>query len=398
MKIVLAPDSFKGSLAAPGVARALADGIRRVWPNVRCVELPVADGGEGTADALAAATEGRLFAATVTGPIGEPTEARWALLGPGGETAVVELAEAAGLTKLPPERRDPKVTTTRGVGELLLEAARYPGVRRVLVALGGSATNDGGAGLLQALGVRLLDSAGRDLPPGGAALADLASANTDELRLDPAATDIVIACDVDNPLTGPRGASAVFGPQKGATPDDVALLDTALARYGGVLASAGRPVADLPGAGAAGGTAAALLWLFPNALLRPGIEIVLDALRFEEHLRDADLVLTGEGRLDAQTLGGKAVAGVARRARAAGVPVAALVGLLADDIDADALGALGIAAVLPVVPGPCAAAEAMARAPEWIGAAAERAARWLSLGSLLPPVGGSPSSAAVTDR
>ncbi len=321
MKIVLAPDSFKGSLSAPDVAGAMAEGLRRVWPDALCVPLPVADGGEGTADALAAATGGKMFAATVTGPLGEPVAARWALLGDEA-AAVVELAEAAGLTQISPERRDPKQTTTRGVGELLLRAARHPGVRRILVGLGGSATNDGGAGLLRALGVRLLDEAGRDLPEGGAALAGLASLDTSGLLLDPSAVEVVIACDVDNPLTGPRGASAVFGPQKGATAEDVPLLDAALAHYGAVLARAGRAVADIPGAGAAGGTAAALLWLFPAATLRPGIEIVLDAVRFEEHLHEADLVLTGEGRLDAvEQLGGKVATGERRPARrAAGVP------------------------------------------------------------------------------
>lgn len=379
MKIVLAPDSFKGSIAAPEAAAAMGEGLRRVWPDVRCVSLPVADGGEGAASALATATAGRIFSETVTGPLGNPVAAGWALLGD-GTTAVVELAEAAGLTLAQPERRDVKRATTRGVGELLLHAVSHPGVRRVLVALGGSATNDGGAGLLQALGVRLLDDAGSDLPPGGAALARLAAIDRSDLRLDPSAIEIVIACDVDNPLTGPRGASAVFGPQKGAMPEDVALLDAALARYGAVLARLGRAIAEVPGAGAAGGTAAALLWVFPDATLRPGIEIVLDAVGFEGHLKGASLVLTGEGRLDTQTLGGKVVAGVARRARAAGVPVAALVGSLTGEVDGRAQDALGVAAVLPIAPRPCTVEEAMENAQTWLADAAERAARWLRLG------------------
>lgn len=387
MKIVLAPDSFKGALSAPDAAAAMAAGLRHVWPDAECVPLPVADGGEGTAAALASATGGRMFSETVTGPLGEPVAAaRWALLGAGtscanGTTAVVELAEAAGLTKIPPERRDPKRTTTRGVGELILAAAAHPDVRRIFIALGGSATNDGGAGALQALGVRLRDGAGRELPAGGAGLAHLHSLDTSGLRIDPSTLEIVIACDVDNPLTGPRGASAVFGPQKGATPEDIAILDAALCRWGEALAQNGRAVADVPGAGAAGGTAAALLWLFPNAALRPGIEIVLDALRFEEHLTGADLVLTGEGRLDGQTLNGKAMAGVARRARAAGVAVAALVGAMAPEVDGSTLDALGLDAVLPIAPRPCAVEEAMAQAAVWLADAAERAARWLVLGA-----------------
>ncbi len=379
MRILIAPDSFKGALSAPEAAAAMAAGLRRVWPDVETVELPVADGGEGTAAALAAATGGTLITETVSGPLGEPRAARWALLGD-GTTAVIELAEAAGLPLVPRERRDPKVTTTRGVGELLLRAAQHPTVRRILIGLGGSATNDGGAGLLRALGVRFLDAGGHDLPEGGAALADLASVDTSGLSLDPAAHEIIIACDVDNPLTGPRGASAVFGPQKGASPEDVVVLDAALERFAAVLE---RPVANIAGAGAAGGTAAGLLWLFPAATLRPGIEIVLDALHFEGRLRTADLVLTGEGKLDGQTLGGKAVAGVARRARAAGVPTAVLAGAVADDSGANALEAAGVSATLALPPGPCSLEEAMAHTRDWLTDAAERAARWMALGQQL---------------
>lgn len=379
MKIVVAPDSFKGSLSAENVARAIAAGLRRVWPSADCVVCPLADGGEGTAGTLAAATNGRLFTHTVAGPLpNQQVSARWALLGD-NETAVVELAEAAGLGLVPPPLRDPKTTTTRGVGELLLAALDHPGVRRVLVGLGGSATSDGGAGLLEALGVRLLDAAGRDLPPGGGArLTQLAAINQAGLRLDPAGVEMVIACDVDNPLTGPRGASAVFGPQKGATSEDVALLEAGLARWGALL---GPALSDLPGAGAAGGTAAGLRFLFPRAALQPGIEIVLNAVGFDAHLLGADLVLTGEGRLDAQTLRGKVIAGVVHRATRAQVPTAALVGALAGDVPADVLAMLGLAAVLPVVPGPCALEDALARAPDWIADAAERAARWMELGA-----------------
>jgi glycerate kinase len=277
---------------------------------------------------------------------------------------------------VPPDRRDPKVTTTHGVGELLVSAATHPGVRHIVVGLGGSATNDGGAGLLSALGVRFLDARGRELPPGGAALADLASLDGGNLRVDPGAVDLLIACDVDNPLTGPRGASAVFGPQKGATSDDVEVLDAALGNFARV---AGR--VPVPGSGAAGGTAFGLLYLFPKAALRPGIELVLDAVGFDGHLPGAALVLTGEGLLDAQTLSGKTVAGVAARAKRAGVPVGAVVGAIGPDADLAALAEkVGVDAVMPLPPGPCDLEEAMANAEAWVDAAAERAARWMRLG------------------
>jgi glycerate kinase len=379
MKVLIAPDSFKGALSAPDAAAAMARGVRRVWPDAECILLPVADGGEGTLETLVAATAGRLFPRTVTGPLGEPVAAQWGFLGD-GETAVVELAAAAGLTQVPPHRRDPKHTTTYGVGELLRAALAHSGVRRVIVGLGGSATNDGGAGLLSALGFRLLDAAGSPLPPGGAALSRLTAVERGLLPFDPAAVSLLIASDVDNPLTGPRGASAVFGPQKGAMPTDVALLDDALSHYAAIL---GIDPAR-PGSGAAGGTTAALLWLFPNAVLRPGIDLVLDTIRFDAHLADADLVLTGEGRLDAQTLGGKAVAGVARRARAAGVPVGALVGALAPDLDAATLAEqLGVDAALPLAPGPCTLEESMAHTALWLEAVTERAARWMTLQRVL---------------
>ena len=375
MKVVIAPDSFKGSLSAPDAAEAIANGVRRVLPDAQLVLLPIADGGEGTLDALIRATGGTTIAQDVTGPLSEPVSARWGLLGD-GETAVIELAEAAGLTQVPPERRDPKITTTQGIGEFLLAASRNPQVQRVIVGLGGSATNDGGAGLLTALGVAFHDASGDPLPAGGASLANLARVETRSLRLDPATVELLIACDVDNPLTGPRGASAIFGPQKGATPGDVSLLDAALAHYAAMLPN-GQPFADVPGAGAAGGTAFGLLWLFQNATLRPGIDLVLDAIGFDTHLRGADLVLTGEGRLDGQTLGGKALAGIARRAKAAGVPVGALVGGLSPDMDQNTLAeTAGIHAALPIVPGPCTLEDAFAHAADWLTDAAERALRW----------------------
>lgn len=377
MKVVVAPDSFKGSLSAPDAARCIADGWRRVFPDAEIVLLPVADGGEGTLDALITATSGTTFTQTVTGSLGELVEARWGLCGD-GTTAVVELAQAAGLTLVPPSRRDPKITTTYGVGELLLSAAQ-PGVTRVIVGLGGSATNDGGAGLLSALGVRFLDADGRELPPGGAALSRLAALDTSGLRLDPASVEVEIACDVTNPLCGAHGASAVFGPQKGATPDNVALLDAALRHFAQVAGLC----PEVPGVGAAGGTAYGLLWLFPRAALSPGIDLVLDAVNFYGHLNGASLILTGEGRLDEQTLDGKAVEGIAKRSWRHSVPVVALVGGVGSDTTGETLARAGVDAVLPIVPGPVTLEDTMTNAARYLTDAAERAARLMKLGGRL---------------
>ena len=376
MRIVVAPDSFKGSLSALAVAEAMERGVRSVFPDASVARVPIADGGEGTVEALVAATGGRLESRRVTGPLGEPVEARWGVLGD-GRTAVVEMAAASGLTLVPRERRNPRVTTTRGTGELV-RAALDAGLRRVVVGLGGSATNDGGAGLARALGIRFLDDAGRDLPEGGAALARLARVDLAGRDARIAAAEVVVACDVDNPLTGPRGASAVYGPQKGATPAMVAELDAALERYARVAREAtGRDVAGLPGAGAAGGLGAGLLFFTP-ARLRPGVEIVLEMTGFDALVRGADLVLTGEGRTDFQTAMGKAPVGVAAAAKRHGVPVVCLSGGLGPG--ADEVLARGIDALAVAVPGPMGLEEAVARARELVEAGAARACRLVALG------------------
>ena len=340
MKVLLCPDSFKGALSAPEVAAAMCTGWRRVFQNPLLVLLPLADGGEGTLDVLLSATGGEPFTESVTGPLGEPIEASWGLLPDG--TAVIELAQAAGLTLVPPDQRDPKRTTTRGVGELLRQAMRH--TNKLLITLGGSATNDGGAGILEVFDYQQ--------QPG---------------------YEVRIACDVDNPLTGPRGASKVFGPQKGATPGDVKLLDAALVRFTQVL---GQP--EQPGDGAAGGAAYGLRWLFPGARLVPGIDLVLDALGFEAHCKGTNLILTGEGRLDSQTLGGKVVAGVARRAKAHGVPVIALVGSIGSDVTGEALHTAGITATFPLAPGPCTLDESLRNTALWLADTSERVARLYS--------------------
>ena len=327
MRVVIAPQAFKESLSARDAAEAIERGVRRALPSAETMLLPVADGGDDTLETLVDTTGGEYREAQVTGPVGEPVRARWGVLGD-GTTAIVEAAEACGLARLPPHRpRDPSRTTTRGVGELVRHALER-GHRRIIVGVGGSATNDGGAGMAQALGIRLLDRRGRDLGPGGAGLADLD--HIDPSGLDPRIADakMTVAVDVSNPLCGPRGASATYGPQKGATQEMVELLDAALARMADVVQrDLGLDVRDLPGAGAAGGMGAGLV-AFLGAELRPGADLVCEAVDLERHVHSADLVIVGEGRLDWQTAFNKAPFAVARRAQRHGVPVLALVGSL----------------------------------------------------------------------
>lgn len=330
-RIVLAPDSFKESLTAREACEALEAGLRQAFPGAAFTHVPMADGGEGTVRSLVDATGGRLVTTRVTGPLGDPVHAMWGVLGD-GETGVIEMAEASGLELVPRDRRDPRRATTRGTGELVV-AALDAGVRRLVVGLGGSATNDAGAGFAQALGVRLLDADGHDLPPGGAPLARLARIDTSAADPRLADLEVQVACDVTNPLCGPEGASAVFGPQKGADPACVAELDAALATFGErVRADLGRDVTTTPGAGAAGGLGAGLLAV-TRATLRPGIDIVIDQTRLEAAVRDADLVVTGEGRIDGQTRYGKTPWGVAQVARCHGVPVVAIAGSLGDGVE-----------------------------------------------------------------
>ncbi|NAZ88012.1 glycerate kinase [Kineococcus sp. T90] len=327
--VVVSPDKFKGSLTAVEVAARVAAGLRegfaRTLPaqGLRVSEVPVADGGEGTVDAAVAAGW-RPVAAAVTGPTGEPVTAAWARR-PGGPEALVELAQASGLDRLPGAVRSALAATSRGTGELV-RAALDDGAREVVLAVGGSACTDGGSGLLAALGARLLDARGRDLPDGGGALAHLE--RVDLSGLDPRVREVrwTLAADVDNPLLGPRGAAAVFGPQKGADPQQVRLLDAALARLADALVAAGAPEArEVPGAGAAGGTGLVALGLL-GARRRPGVEVVLELVDWHRRAAGAHLVVTGEGSLDEQSLGGKTPVGVARAAAALGAPVVALSG------------------------------------------------------------------------
>ncbi|QJE02624.1 glycerate kinase [Massilia forsythiae] len=393
MKIVIAPDSFKESLSALAVADAIEAGMRAVFPDAHYVKIPVADGGEGTVQALVDATGGARVEQRVTGPLGEPVDAFYGMTGERGEagdtpTAVIEMAAASGLEGVPPHRRDPLLATSRGTGELIRHALDR-GARRFILGVGGSATNDGGAGMLQALGVRLLDAAGRELGPGGGALAQLARIDAAGLDARVADAEFHIACDVDNPLTGPRGASAIFGPQKGATPEMVAQLDANLAHYARIVErdmdgnaghAAGRGIAAMPGAGAGGGIAAAMV-VFLHGRLRPGIEIVTEAVGLDAAVQDADLVVTGEGRIDGQTVGGKTPMGVARVAARHGKSVIAIGGCLAPD--ADAVHAHGIDAVFAAVSRPCTVAEALAAAQDNVRTAARNVAAALMLGARL---------------
>lgn len=348
MRIAVAPDSFKGSLTAAQAARAMERGIHAAWPGAEVVCLPIADGGEGTVETLLASTGGKAMTTEVTGPLGERVNAKWGILGD-GETAVIEMAEASGLLLLSPERRNPRLTTTFGTGELI-EAALNHGMRKIIIGIGGSATNDGGAGMAQALGVRLLDCDGNALPWGGAALRQLRKIDLSGLDKRLRETDIIVACDVDNPLCGPSGASAVYGPQKGATEDMVRELDEALAHFAEIAWTAtGRDLAREKGAGAAGGLGIGLMH-FTGARMERGIRLVLEAMCFERRIQDADLIFTGEGRTDAQTAHGKAPVGVAEIAARHQVPVICLSGALADDYQA--ILQRGIAAAASIVPRP----------------------------------------------
>ncbi|MGC8638645.1 MAG: glycerate kinase [Isosphaeraceae bacterium] len=371
MRIVIAPDKYKGSLSALQVAEAMARGVTAVVPEAEIDRVPMADGGEGTVAALVAATGGRVQETLVNGPLGESVVASFGILGD-GETAVLEMASASGLWLVPLDRRDPWRATTRGTGELLLAAIEC-GVSKVIMGIGGSATNDAGAGLGQALGFRLLDADGREIGPGGGELGRLSRIERprDEGRLK--AVEIAVACDVTNPLCGPRGASAVYGPQKGASPEMVARLDANLDHFATiVLRDLGLDLRDQPGAGAAGGLGAGLV-AFAGGRLQPGVDLVIEAVKLRERLAKAELCLTGEGALDEQSAYGKTAVGVSRLARALGCPTLAIAGTIGPG--AEAVLNEGITAYFSICPGPISLAEAMERAAELVEAATAQAIR-----------------------
>ncbi len=330
MKIVIAPDSYKESLSATEVAQAIEKGFREIFPQAQFVSVPVADGGEGTVEAMIAATQGRAVMSTVTGPLGDPVQAQWGISGDGG-TAFIEMAAASGLALVPPERRNPLITTSYGTGELILQALES-GVKSIIIGIGGSATNDGGAGMVQALGAKLCDANGSPIGFGGGSLMSLNHIDISGLDARLQACTIRVACDVTNPLTGPSGASCIFGPQKGATAAMIAELDRNLAHYAEVIKKSLRvDVKEVPGSGAAGGMGGALM-AFLGAELRSGIEIVTQALNLEEHIHDCTLVVTGEGRLDSQSIHGKVPVGVASVAKKYHKPVIGIAGSLTRDV------------------------------------------------------------------
>jgi glycerate kinase len=359
MKIVIAPDSFKDSLSAQGVADAIALGLAQVWPDAQLIKCPMADGGEGTVESILAACEGELRRTLVRGPLGASVDADWGWL-PQSHTAIIEMAEASGLQLVPVAQRDACISSTFGTGQLI-RAALDAGAQRVILAIGGSATNDGGAGAMQALGVKLLDAQGQTLSPGGLALAQLASVDLSEIDPRLAKVRFDIAADVNNPLCGSHGASAIFGPQKGASPVQVEQLDRALGHFADHCATAlNNDVRDEPGSGAAGGLGFAAK-AFLGAQFKAGVEVVAELVGLADAVAGADLVITGEGRFDAQTLRGKTPFGVARVAREHGVPVIVIAGTLGDGYQA--LYEHGVDAAFALASGPMTLDQACAEAP-----------------------------------
>ena len=384
MKIVIAPQGFKAGISGLEAAQAIARGVTAVVPDAETVLAPVADGGDGTLHALVDGTGGGLFSSRVTGPLGQPLEAMWGVMGD-GRTAVIEMALASGLALVPQRRRNPRVTTTAGTGEIVREALER-GYNRIIVGLGGSATNDGGAGFATALGARFLDAGGSTIAPGGSALARLESIDISGLHPRLPEATIVAATDVTNPLCGPDGASAVFGPQKGANPDMVQELDGALANYARAVArDVGKDVSEQPGAGAAGGLGAGMM-AFAGATLQSGIDMVCEVLNFDAMLRDADLVFTGEGRADHSTIFNKAPAGVARLARARGIPTVLLAGSLGPGYEE--LYDHDLAAVVGIADRPMNFDQSLARSAELLESAAEGAMRLIQTGRAMAGAGG----------
>jgi glycerate 2-kinase len=376
MKVIIAPDSFKESLSALEVANAIEKGFRDIFPEAEYVKIPMADGGEGTVQSLVDATGGRIVKTEVTGPLGDRVKAFFGVLGD-GKTAVIEMAAASGLHLVPSEKRNPLVTTTRGTGELILSALNE-GAEHIIIGIGGSATNDGGAGMIQALGGRLLDRHGQEIGLGGGSLSELADIDLSGLDVRLKHVKIEVACDVDNPLTGPKGASAVFGPQKGATPEMVATLDKNLHHYADVIERVlGKQVKDIPGAGAAGGLGAGLL-AFLEAELKRGVEIVLETVKFHERIQDASLVITGEGRIDGQTIFGKTPIGVAKAAKRYNIPVIAIAGSVSDD--SDVVRSHGIDALYSIVPGIIPLEKALANAEYYVTKTARNIAAACNIG------------------
>ncbi|GED68417.1 glycerate kinase [Brevibacillus reuszeri] len=371
MKIIIAPDSFKGSLSAPEAAGAIEAGIKKVLPQAQTVLVPVADGGEGTMESLVASTDGRKVEVDVTGPMNVPVRAAYGILGD-QVTCVIEMASASGLILVQPEERNPLISTTYGTGELI-KRALDDGCRRFIVGIGGSATNDGGIGMLQALGMKLLDAEGNSIGFGGGELHRIRE--IDDQHFDPRISEshFLLASDVQNPLIGPNGASHVFGPQKGATVEMVKALDHSLGMWADLVeAKTGISLHNLPGAGAAGGIGGAFQAFFPSRMER-GIDIVIEYTGLGEKMQDAAIVFTGEGQIDFQTASGKTPMGVAQEAQKWGVPVFVLAGSVGSGTDI--LYGYGIHSINSIMSGPMTLQEAMSRAPELLAQKAEQVLR-----------------------
>ena len=377
MKIIVAPDSFKGSVTALEAANAIEQGLHRVFPDAIIEKIPMADGGEGTVQSLVDATGGHIRTERVLGPFENEVEAEFGILSD-GKTAVIEMASASGLTLVPPDKRNPLHTTTFGTGQLIHAALDF-GCRRIIIGIGGSATNDGGAGMAEALGVKFIKRDGTLLKRGGEGLAELESIDISDLHPAILETETIVACDVNNPLTGPDGASHVYGPQKGATPEMVNTLDANLAHYDAILTrTLGKSFNNTPGAGAAGGLGAGLM-AFLNADLRLGIDIMIDAVNLRERMKGASLVITGEGQLDFQTAFGKTPVGVAKVAKTYNIPVIAIAGSIGEG--AKDVYAKGIDAMLGIVQTPMTLEDAVSDAVHLIADTAEQAARLLAIGN-----------------
>ncbi|MPY19184.1 glycerate kinase [Paenibacillus glucanolyticus] len=372
--IVLAPDSFKESMTAKEVCEAMERGILKANPNVTCIHVPMADGGEGTMQSLVDATGGTVHTAMVTGPLGNQVEASYGISGD-GSTGVLEMASASGIHLVPPAERNPLVTTTYGTGELI-KACLDHGVSRLLIGIGGSATNDGGAGVVQALGGKLLDAEGKELAFGGGDLGRLASFDLTGLDSRLQHVEVEVACDVTNPLCGETGASHVFGPQKGATPDMIEQLDSNLRNYAGVMKQQlGKDIVDYPGAGAAGGLGGGLM-VFLNGTLKKGIDMVVDYTGLEEKVRQADMVWTGEGGMDFQTQYGKTPLGVAMVAKKHGKPVVALAGRIGDGIEV--LYDKGVDAIFGIMPGAATLSKALVNGQQNVERTSENIVRLMT--------------------
>ena len=379
MKIVIAPQAFKGSLSALNVANAVQKGVRRIFPDAQILTCPVADGGDGTLETLVESSGGKIMETNVADPTGKSIVAQWGAMGD-GNTAVIEMARTSGLALLTLEERDPLNATTYGLGEIIVSALNK-GFRKFIVGIGGSATNDAGAGMAQALGIRLMDREGRNLVFGGAALQNLSVIDTSSIDQRVLESNFQIACDVNNPLTGPEGASAVYGPQKGATEENVRQLDSALGVFAEVAKrDLGKDISNLEGAGAAGGLGAGMI-AFVEGHLRAGVDIVLDTVNLAEKLESADLVITGEGSIDFQTVYNKAPIGVARMAKARGIPTIGISGMLGKNYQI--VHNHGIDAALSIANGPISLEESLQNAPSLISEAVEESLRLISVGMKL---------------